>query len=300
LWLNDDRIDEALQITDQRGQLADRLSFTERIDILNMTSWLEVLRGRLEIAERAAASERDGLSAGQASVWTLGGSAWRVFALQLLGRWPEALVEAARLERDWIASEVGAPSFATHGLFAARAMARAQGDASAAAHWTDLAATLLDRVEGSTRLHRLRAELEDDLAGLHDGVLRNFRDYVSRQDYVELALTRLTDQRYPIDHAVTEDILAYMEPRHVRIAEAAARRALGVIHGEERQLIGALDLYRTMAARPYVARVEAELGLLTGDPAAVSSGIAALEQIGDLEHAARVATEARARGIAMP
>ena len=294
---NDDQIDEAIRVTDQRRPFADRLAFTERLDLLNMTAWLELLRGRLDVSERAAAEAREGISPGHASVWTMGASAWRTLALQLLGRWPDALAEAAKIERDWADSEVAVPAFAAHGLFAARAVARAQGDGAAASHWQGLLTTLLDRIEGTTRMHRLRAEIDDDLAGLHDGVLANFRDYVGRMDYVHLAAARLTDARYPADPALLEEIATYAEPRHLRIVEAAARRALGVLRGDPEQLEAALELYRWMGARPFVARLEAEIGLLKGDAGPVGSAISSLEQIGDLEHATRIAEEARARGV---
>jgi class 3 adenylate cyclase len=297
---NDDQVDEAIRVTDERRAFADRLAFTERLDLMNMTAWLELLRGRLDVSERAAAQAREGLGPGQASVWTMGSSAWRTLALQLLGRWPEALTEAARIERDWSDSEVAVPSFAAHGLFAARAITRAQGDGAAASHWLALATTLLDRIEGTTRLHRLRSELDDDLAGLHDGVLGNFRDYVGRMDYVHLAASRLADARYPSDPALLERIATYAEPRHLRIVEAAARRALGVLRGDVAQVQAAMELYRWMGARPYVARVEAELGLIGGDAARVGAAIAELERIGDLEQAARIAGEARAAGLAVP
>ncbi len=296
--MNDDQVDEAIRMTDQRRAFADRLSFTERLDILNMTAWLELLRGNLGVAEQAAAQARVGLGPGQASVWTMGASAWRALALQMLGRWPEALLEAGRIERDWADSEVAVPSFATHGLFCARAIARAQGDATAADHWRQQASTLIDRVEGTTRLHRLRADLDDDLPALHNGVLRNYHDYVGRMDYVELALSRLTDEAYPVDADLAAEIVAYALPRNIRIVEAAARRAAGVVRRDDQELSAALELYRAMGARPNIARVEAELGLLRGADDLVSPAVAALERIGDLEQAGRVAARGRERGIA--
>jgi class 3 adenylate cyclase len=294
---NDDRIDAAVNVTRERLAIVDRLSLTERLDILNMTAWLELTRGDLDASERAATLAREGLAPGQASVWTMGASAWRTRALQMLGRWPEALREAARIERDWVDSEVAVPSYTAHGLFAARAIARAQGDGAGASHWQSLASTLLDRLEGTSRLHRLRAELDDDPAGLHDGVLTNFTEYVGRMDYVELALSRLADVRYPVAQTVLEAIVAYAEPRNVRILVAAARRALGLLRGDTADLAAALELYRAMGARPFVARAEAEIGTLSGDTALVGSAISMLEEIGDLEHARRVAGEASARGL---
>jgi hypothetical protein len=295
--INDGRIDAAVNVTRERFAMVDRLSLTERLDILNMTAWLEFSRGGLDASERAATLAREGLGPGQASVWTMGASAWRTRALQMLGRWPEALAEASKMERDWVDSEVAVPSYTAHGLFAARAIARAQGDGAGASHWQSLATTMLDRLEGTSRLHRLRAELDDDPAGLHDGVLRNFTDYVGRMDHVEFAASRLADIRFPATQTVLEAIVAYAEPRNIRIVVAAARRALGLLRGDIADLAAALELYRAMGARPFIARAEAEIGTLSGDTALVRSAIGMLEEIGDLEQARRVAGEASARGL---
>jgi hypothetical protein len=94
-----------------------------------------------------------------------------------------------------------------------------------------------------------------------------------------------------------EDIVAYAEPRHLRVLEAAARRALGFLRGDIADLASALELYRTMGARPFVARVEAEIGLMTGEASLMSSAMAMLEQVGDIEYATRLAGEARDRGV---
>jgi hypothetical protein len=114
---------------------------------------------------------------------------------------------------------------------------------------------------------------------------------------VALALWRLTDERYPIDGALTEDILVYATPRNLRIVEAAAQRALGVARDHDGALARALDLYRAMAARPLQARVDAEVGLLTGDGDRVSSAMSALEAIGDQAQAMRIGVRARERGL---
>jgi class 3 adenylate cyclase len=297
LSISDDQVDEALRVTERRQAYADRLSFSERLDLTTMTAWLEFMRGNLEVSERIASTSRDGLGPGQASIWTMGASAWRIRALHLLGRWADALAEAARFERDWGDSEVAVPSFGTHGFIAARTIAQAQLDAVGADHWRELASTVIDRVEGTARLHRLRAYLADDLTGVHDGVLANFRDYAGRMDYVELALTRLTDEGYPVELELVEEISSYAAPRNIRVLSAAAHRALGVGRDDRAHLARALELYRTMGARPFAARVEGELGLLEGNGRTVSQAIEALEQIGDLAGATRIAASAQERGL---
>jgi hypothetical protein len=39
--MNDDQVDDALRVTEQRRAYAERLSFAERLDLLNMTAWIE-------------------------------------------------------------------------------------------------------------------------------------------------------------------------------------------------------------------------------------------------------------------
>jgi hypothetical protein len=46
-----------------------------------------------------------------------------------------------------------------------------------------------------------------------------------------------------------------------------------------------------MAARPFIARAQTELGFVGGDAAMVEAGLDELERLGDVEQAARVAAD---------
>ena len=55
----------------------------------------------------------------------------------------------------------------------------------------------------------------------------------------------------------------------------------------EDDLRTSLRLYQEMAATPHIARLETELGRLTGDDALVESGLRRLEALGDLDQLSR-------------
>ena len=112
-------------------------------------SWAE-LEAAVDSAERA----RAGLVPGRASSFVLGATCWRVVALQALGRWDEALVDANRAERAWQDSELRAPWYAINGFLAALAIARARDDSVAIAHWSEMVTRIED---GPTRRSGLDA-----------------------------------------------------------------------------------------------------------------------------------------------
>jgi hypothetical protein len=65
-------------------------------------------------------------------------------------------------------------------------------------------------------------------------------------------------------------------------------------------LEAALAMFEAMGARPFVARVRTELGVLAGEPSLIDQGMDELEALGDVEQSARVAAERRAATAAAP
>ena len=139
----------------------------------------------------------------------------------------------------------------------------------------------------------MTAFLGDDLEALARNVVAEHRTFYARLDYVHRSLARLVDRRYPIDESVLTELLAYAAERKLRFVEANVRRGLGVLYGQTSQLREALVAFESMAARPFVARVSAELGRLERDGALLETGLRELEQIGDLEQLERAVAESR-------
>ncbi|HUQ78016.1 MAG TPA: adenylate/guanylate cyclase domain-containing protein [Patescibacteria group bacterium] len=282
----EDRPMEALAFIRHRLSLQGLVT-SERLDAMIMLSWMELLLGELAASEAAAAGAREGLASGQAAAWVLGASGWRTEALWALGRWDDALTEAARCELAWRDSQIHVPSFALNGFLAAFAIARARRDPVDEQRWRSVAETIIGRSDPLTRIRRMEAFYHDDLDALADTVVRDHRVFVGRLDYVHRALARLVDCRYPIAEGVLMELLEYCAGRELRFLEAHTRRALGVLLARPEPLREALSAFDSMDARPFAARVRTELGHLEGDRALVDEGLAELERLGDLDQLER-------------
>jgi hypothetical protein len=292
----DDRMRDVLEYNRERVAILDRLSAGERADSLIVDAWAECILGNLETAERAADAARAGLTAGQASNWVLGATAWRILALGALGRWDEALSEGVRAERAWAESELQAPGYAVSGLLAAHAVSRARGDVVGAAHYRELIERIHARSDPSIRNRRLAAILHDDWGGLSE-LVDDFRLFTPRLDYLYLVLAHLADHRKPAGLESLDRILEYTDERGLRLISTQALRLRGILNADRADLEAALAQLRDMGAKPYVARVEAELGLMVGDQAMVEEGLDELARLGDLDQSARVAAERKAAAV---
>lgn len=142
---------------------------------------------------------------------------------------------------------------------------------------------------------RLVSYLTDDAAGLAARVqmLVDFREWTGRFDYVYLYLAAVADRRLEVGPTL-DAIVQYVSERGLNLVTAQARRARGVEKRDRADLAAALEAFEQMGAKPWVARVQTELGMLTGNQELVDLGLDGLESLGDVEHAARVAMERRA------
>ena len=284
----DDRHSEMLAISRRRLELPG-LATSERFDALITTAWSLFILGQLEEAERVADGVRTGLASGQASAWVMGASAWRVEALWALGRWDEALVEAGRCEQAWRESEIHAPGYTVGGFIAAFSIAEARRDPLGVDRWRSAVDTILGRLDPGSRLHPVKAYLRNDLAALADATVKNFQRFTARTDYVHLALARLVDFGYPLEADLVRGLLDYVDDRGLELLAAQARRAIGVLEHDEGGLRKSLEIFQGMGARPFVARVTAELGEVRDDDSLIGEGLLMLEALGDLDQAERVA-----------
>jgi class 3 adenylate cyclase len=292
--LNEDRMADVFQYTEQRLAIADRLATNERVDAWIVTAWAGALLGNLEESQRASAQARAGLGSGQAPAWALGASAWRSFALHGLGRWDDAVVELQRAAVSWQESEIRAPWFGLNGFLAGLAIARARLDPIGLDQWRTAARTVFERSDPEIRTQRLKAYVEEDLAELERSVLHEFRVFAGRLDYVYLTCQLLADRRHPAAPAKLDEIIAYADERSLRLISSQARRLRGLVKRDAGDLKAALEDFEAMGSQANVARIRTELGLLTGDAALVERGIDELEALGDQEQLARVVAERRA------
>ena len=291
----EDDMARVIEITAERHAIEDRITTAERADAWIVHAWSEVQRGDLVAALDAAERARAGLGTGQAASFVLGATCWRVVAFHALGRWDEALAEAARAERAFEESELAAPWYAFHGFFAALAVTRARRDTVGTERWQGLLGRIIERNPPEGRIALVLEYLTPNLDVLQRDVMESFRTFASRLDYLHLAGGLLADRRHHADVERLTELLAYADARDLRLVSSQTRRLRGLVTGSREDLEWALEAYAAMGARPYQARVRTELGMLIGDDAMVERGLDELEAVGDVDQAARVAAERRAR-----
>ena len=68
-----------------------------------------------------------------------------------------------------------------------------------------------DGSDAEIRTRRLIAYVNDDLDGLARDVVTDFRIFAGRQDYVHLTLGLLSDHRHPVEPAVLDDLIDYVD-----------------------------------------------------------------------------------------
>ena len=292
-----DQMSRVLEYAKARQQFEDRISTSERVDSWIVRTWSEMLLGQLENGVESADRARAGLASGQAASFVLGATCWRILGLHALGRWDEALADAARAERAWQESELRAPWYAINGFLSAFTIARGRGDPVGAAHWRELIERIDERSDTGIRTTRLYAYANDDLDALGKNVVEEFRIFAGRLDYVYLAMGLLADRRHGVSDDALDELIRYVGERGLRLVSAQARRLRGIQRADRDDLGAALAEFEAMGSRPFAARVRTELGTLSGDDPLIDRGLDELEALGDVEQAGRVASDRKSRSL---
>jgi class 3 adenylate cyclase len=281
------------ELSERRLAMSDRLDIGERSDASIVRAWALVTLGRPLEALGSARAVDELYGPGQGVGYRIGSRAWEVTALAILGRWDEALAAARRLAELWV--EDGRPSagFAAHGFVRTVLVARARAETGIESEFLAIARELLGHFDDSRGVVRLQAVLDGDLERVRSGIVDRWPEFAGRVDHVEIALATLADHAADPGNEVGE-LIVRAAAGSLDLVEAQARRAVGVARADEAALRRALELFEAIGAGAYVPRVEAELGLLTGNVDLFERGAAGLERLGDVAQLERVA--ARRRG----
>ena len=279
----------ALEVARERLKLEERLTVSEAVDGRVVAAWSEALLGQTRESLAMASSVAALLGPGQGVTFQLSAIAWEIAALQVLGRWDEAIARARRMEEMWVETERTAAGYALNGWLAALEIARARRDEELGARFRATWDELTGRFFEGSRARRIGAIANLDLDAISREIVGDIRFYAGRQDYVDRAIAICADRAFALDPAVLRGVVGYMDAHGIRLVAAQARRALGIVTGDAEQLQTALGEFEAMGAVPYAARVRTELGLLVGDDAMYELGVAGLEALGDVDQLARIA-----------
>lgn len=284
---------EALGHAFDRLEFQERLQLVERVDAHSMVAWCASTVGRLAEADVVSAQGLALVQAGQVPTYALHLAVWRMYTLQLLGRWDD-LGEVADHALDlWVATGRSAAAFALRGFIAALEVARARGEPERVQRFATVVQEILDHFPGTPPIRRMAGFLDSQVDALEailgdtESILADER-VLARTDYVERALSRWLDHGRQMSPVVLRTILEGAEEAGCRMLEAEIRRALGLALGDPEELRTALAVFELADARPLVARVQIELGRLVGDEDLVRAGLDGLIALGDREHRSRV------------
>ena len=111
-------VEGGLEIARERQSIEDRLPLYERTDTHNMLAWNHSALGNIAQVLESVDPILSDLAPNQAQALALSLSAWKVWALALLGRWDEVPSAAERFARLWEDSGQISAGYALHGAMA--------------------------------------------------------------------------------------------------------------------------------------------------------------------------------------
>lgn len=269
-----------LDLSTRRTAMGEKLPLNERLDALGMVAWSSVLLGELPRAIEAAEVAISLIQPGQNAGFALAGASWNAYARALRGEWDEMRSSTENLRQRWLEAERPAAAYALQGPLSAIDWARNRGEEDLFERWRAVAHEIISRFGQGHPVRATEAALELDLDALSDIVARHER-YPDRAHYIEHALALCADRRHPVPAAAIESVLDRAVSSGLRLIEAQARRLRGLLDGMPDELEAALDLFQAVGAARYVARVQVELGTMTGSAEQVSTGSVALAALGE-------------------
>ena len=256
------------------------LTLYERLDAYSMVAWASCLLGELDEADRASAAGIALVRPGQAPAPVLHALAWRLYALCLIGDWDEVQRVAARAAATWVDTGRLAAGYALRGLIAALDVARARRDEAQLALLGEMVEEILGKYGSDHPNQTLHGYGRGEPTPLPKSYLKAHAYMV---EVSERKLNLAADHGHDEDPAMVASLLALAEG-HYPLLEAQCRRAIGLRERDLGELQRAKDLWQGMGARPYVARIQHEIGRLGGDRDALEAGRRELESLGDVDY----------------
>src|SRR5712692_9072447 len=262
----------------RRLAFADRLNLLETVDAYSVITWASAVLGDLGEADRVSAAALAHLQPGQVPAWALHVVAWRIYTLNLLGRWDDAVAMGHRAEELWIETGRSATGYAQRGFIAALDIARAREDWARVADYQGILRTITDAFPPD-RENSVRAYIAPDLDALENAVLRDLGN--NGRERIERVLNLFLDRGRIPERGLLDQILEIAASHNYVVLEAQARRGLALAARDPQELARALAIFERIGAVPYAARVRCERALLTGDVGDKNAGLRALEALGD-------------------
>ncbi|MEO6349955.1 MAG: hypothetical protein ABIP53_04815, partial [Candidatus Limnocylindrales bacterium] len=284
--------DAAREIADVRLTLVERLPVSERLDAQSMAAYNAVAMGDLDAAERVTGFALREIQPGQEPNMALNVLNWRTTALNLLGRWDDALATAARAEQIWVDLNRPSTYYATGGFLAALDIARARREPEQVDRWRSVLVAIYAQSSFEEYSRRIaRAHFDIDIASL--AALLSEPRMMRVPSLIAQAIGLCADHAVEIASVALEEWRSAAIKEQTALVEAQARRCLALAAHDIAELHMALDLAERCGAMPLAARIRCELGLMSGDREMYAAGAGALESIGDIDQLERYESQPR-------
>ncbi len=287
--------ERGLALAEERASLEQRLPLAERVDLHNMLAWNHSALGNLDQVVPAVEAVLHDLVPNQATAIALSLAGWQTWGLAMTGRWDEVSAAMDGFARTWEESGRSSAGYSLQGGTAALEVGWARADDRLVARATAVIQGITEQFPKGNIFRRLGAFTLPDTEAIAREVIGDWVPYGTRLHLVERCLSLCVDLGQAIPDADLDALLENADTHGQRLLAAQVRRARGVQAGSATDLRTALDAFTTFRAPAMVARLQIELGRLSGDGGLEASGLAGLEALGDQAAIGRFATAAARR-----
>jgi class 3 adenylate cyclase len=297
-FVSEDEPARAREIQRRRWQYADRLTILERTDAFQMVAWLSAVLGEADEALRATEAGLATIEGRQAPETVLTLLAWKAWALAMQGGWDQVSATISEQRQMWYDSSRPAAGYALQGPLAASYVANARGDEPLLDMCREQIDEICARFGSEHPVRDLAAIASLDLDAVADRIVGAFERYIERLHHVALGIAVTADRGHPLPADPLDRLIEHAGKRGMRWIEAEARRARALASGNLRELERARALLDGTGMAPRVARMEADLGLRTGDEGRFQDALRQLEALRDVDSGTRLAAARRERPAA--
>jgi len=278
---------EAREFSLRRLAMGARLPIEERLDALQVAAWTSAVVGDLRDALEHAEAGMALVQPGQNPGFFIGCASWLGYVAALEGRWESLVSGLDQLRGLWIDAERPAASYGLQGCLSGIDWARNRGEDELLQRWQAIADEIIPQFDPAHPVAALQAALDLDLEALV-GIISHPDRYPDRAHYIEHAIALCADRSHPVPIDAVERVIDRAVAAGMRVLEAQARRLLGLLREDPKELAKSLALFAAIGAERYAARVRLELGVRTADEPLRRSGESELERLGELDRLRRM------------
>ncbi|TMD11897.1 MAG: hypothetical protein E6I96_13800 [Chloroflexi bacterium] len=227
----------------QRIKFESSLGFYERLDAHSMAAWMSYCLGDLAATDRVSADMAARLLPGQAPYPALHLFSWRALALNMLGRWDEAVNVFWRVVEAWHDAGKHAAGYALRGFSVGLDIGRARGDARLAGTAAEAMQSILARFAAG-HFYRAYDPYARGEPGLTDS--DSLGPAEAPAECIERRISLASDRREMLSEQLLERGLARANRSRFPLLEAQVLRARALARNDAADMSAAIAMWERM------------------------------------------------------